>query len=204
MKSKKSTDDLIDQLTHEPAPKSVWPAFPLIPLAITLVSGVLVDSWAGMLSWDWSSLTVASLMMMIAGVLFASLGLWLCLGLLSPLKRFDWRSFSLVGFSAVVMFAAVFQLPKSSLGQMLSCYGLIIFIAVPCLFSSIWLLRRGATLAPVAVGIGAGLFSGGLAGLLFLLHCPYLADGSGIQAEMAAISTLAFAGALSGKRLFRW
>ncbi|MGD9713597.1 MAG: NrsF family protein [Thermomicrobiales bacterium] len=204
MKSKKSTDDLIDQLTHEPAPKSVWPAFPLIPLAITLVSGVLVDSLAGMFPWDWSSLTSASLMMMIAGLLFAALGLWLCLGLLSPLKRIDWRSFSLVGFSAVVMFAAASQLPKSGLVQMLSCYGLIILIAVPCLFSSIWLLQRGATLAPVVVGIGAGLFSGGLAGLLFLLHCPYLADGSGIHAEMAAISTLAVVGAASGWRLLKW
>lgn len=204
MKSEKSTDDLIDQLTREPAPKSLWPAFPLIPLALTLVAGVLIDSLAGMLRWDFSSLTAASLMMMVAGGLSAALGLWLCLGLLSPLQRFDWRSFSLVCFSVVVMFATASQLPKGSLIQMLSCYGLIILISVPGLISSILLLQRGATRAPVAVGIGAGFFSGGLAGLLFLLHCPNLADGSGIHAEMAAISTLAFAGALSGKRLFRW
>jgi hypothetical protein len=169
-----------------------------------MVAGVLIDSLAGMLPWDWSSLTSASLMMMIVGGLFAALGLWLCLGFLSPLQRFDWRSFSLVGFSAVVMFATALQLPGSSFVEILSCYELIILISVPGLISSILLLKRGATRAPVAVGIGAGFFSGGLAGLLFLLHCPYLADGSGIHAEMAAISTLAFAGALSGKWLLRW
>lgn len=96
------------------------------------------------------------------------------------------------------------EAPSVSLPEMLTCYVLTLVIAAPGVASSIWLLRRGAIRAPAMLGFGAGVFSGGLAGFLFLFHCPYVQNGSGINAEMAAVATAGVVGALLGRNVLVW
>lgn len=204
MSSHRSTDELVARLAGNPPPRSLWPSFPVVPLIVCLAFGLLVDVTVGLEQREWSALTSASLTMALVALVAALFGLVLCLDLVSPTGNLGRLMAAVSACFAVLAVAALARAQGPGIEQGLACYWLIIAMASPGLLASLWLLRRGASLHPALVGAGAGMFSSGVASFLFLLDCPGLPDGSGIHAEIAAMSSVSLIGAFMGRRLLEW
>ncbi len=201
MSSQKSTDELITRLALRPATRSLWPAFPVVPLIVCLTFGLFVVVAAGLYQWEWSALTNASLTMALIIALF---GLTLCLEFASPTGSLDPFMGTVAAFVLVFSIGGLAQVPGLGRDQIVACYWLIVVMASPGLLMVLWLLRRGASLHPAMVGAGAGMFSSGIASLLFLLHCAVVPDGSGFHPEVAAMATASLIGAFVGMRVLKW
>lgn len=204
MSSEKSTNEMIARLSLIPPTRRVWPIFPLIPLIIGLSFGICVDLLAGIHKWEWASLTNTSLTMAFIAIVTALLGLALCLEFVSPTADIDIFIGMLGGFFALFIAGSLASAPYPKIEQVLACYVLIVVMSSPSFLITLWILRRGASMYPALVGIGAGMFSSGLAGFLFLLHCPMVPDGSGIYPEIAAMSTVSYIGSYFGRKVFKW
>lgn len=204
MSSRKSTDELIADLVRKPEPRRLWPSFPLVPLTVCLIFGVLVDAAAGFHQWEWSALTTGSLTMALVALVTALFGLVLCLEFVSPIGNLDLLVGAVATLFAALAVGGLSQEPALGMGQILACYWFIVVMASPGLLTALWLLRQGASLHPALVGAGAGMLSSGVASFLFLLHCPVVPDGSGIHSEIAAIATVGSIGAVLGRRLLKW
>jgi len=132
------------------------------------------------------------------------IGTWLGLRLASPAAHINLVAKG-IGFAAsLVTVAAILRAPKSGLGQFIECFFVILFMALPALFVTLRLFSRGATLHPSVHGGAAGLFAGGLANIIFLLHCPDLVIGSGLHAQLSALLVLVIFGASLGPKFLRW
>ena len=86
----------------------------------------------------------------------------------------------------------------------LLCLASIPLLALPVLFATLAVLRRGAPLRPAITGAVAGLFAGGLGAALYAAHCI---DNSPLFVAAwysLAITSVAIAGALAAQRLLRW
>ena len=87
---------------------------------------------------------------------------------------------------------------------MIPCLVTIPTLAALPLATLLWLLRRGAPLAPTRTGLLAGLAAGGLAASLYSLHCTEDSPLFWALWYSTAICTTGAIGALAGRRLLRW
>jgi hypothetical protein len=132
------------------------------------------------------------------------IGIWLGLLFASPAAHINLVTKG-IGFAAsLVTVAAILRAPLPSLAQFLECFVVILFMALPALFVTLRLLARGATLHAFVLGGAAGLFAGGLANIIFLLHCPDLFTGAGLHAQLSALLVLVILGASLGPKFLRW
>lgn len=84
------------------------------------------------------------------------------------------------------------------------CVALIPALALPPLAAFLWVLRRGAPMAPRLAGMAAGLAAGACAAAVYSLHCfedSPLFFGTWYT---AGIALSALAGRAAGARLLRW
>lgn len=149
-------------------------------------------------------MTFESRQMVLIALSAIAIGLWLCLLLAAPDAKIGHFS----GAAPVALAGTVISsMPcdtAASLAQFTECLVFTLIMALPTLAISLVLLRRGATLHPIAQGAAAGLFSAGLAGLIFQLHCPDLLTGAGLPAEIAALILLTIFGGFLGCRTLAW
>lgn len=204
MKSRRPTEELIERLVREPLPRRLVPAFPIVPIVVGTVFGGAAVYAIGAHIPGLSQMTFESRQMVLIALSAIATGLWLCLMLAAPDAKIGHFS----GAAPVALAGTVISSMPSdaavSFAQFTECLVFTLIMALPTLAVSLFLLRRGATLHPIAQGAAAGLFSAGLAGLIFQLHCPDLLTGAGLHAEIAALILLAAAGGLLGQRTLAW
>jgi hypothetical protein len=87
---------------------------------------------------------------------------------------------------------------------MIPCLVSIPTLAALPLATLLWLLRRGAPLAPTRTGLLAGLAAGGLAATIYSLHCTEDSPLFWAMWYSTAICITGGIGALAGWRLLRW
>lgn len=87
---------------------------------------------------------------------------------------------------------------------MIPCLVSIPTLAALPLATLLWLLRRGAPLAPTRTGLLAGLAAGGLAATFYSLHCTEDSPLFWALWYSTAICATGAIGALAGWRLLRW
>nr|WP_281432990.1 DUF1109 domain-containing protein [Microvirga terrestris] len=86
----------------------------------------------------------------------------------------------------------------------LGCFLLVSGLSVPILIAALGVLRQGAPVEPGLQGAMAGLLSGGVTSMLYVLHCPepsllYIAAW-----HVPAVLVVSFIGAKLGGRWLRW
>ncbi|BBK30351.1 hypothetical protein EDC65_2203 [Stella humosa] len=84
------------------------------------------------------------------------------------------------------------------------CLVAIPLLALAPLAAMLAVLRRGAPMAPMRLGMAAGLAAGALAAAFYAVHCP---DDSPLFVATwygTAIAVTTAAGGLAGRRLLRW
>jgi hypothetical protein len=84
------------------------------------------------------------------------------------------------------------------------CSASIAALSLPLLAALLWMLRGMAPTRPALAGASAGLMAGGLAGLVYSLHCTETAYAFVAVWYVAGIAVMAGIGALLGSRLLRW
>jgi hypothetical protein len=87
---------------------------------------------------------------------------------------------------------------------MIPCLVTIPLTAALPLGALLWLLRRGAPLAPWLTGLAAGLTAGGFAAALYSLYCTEDSPLFWALWYSTAIGITATVGAVLGHRLLRW
>lgn len=204
MSTPESTEELVSLLAKQPPPAHLSPAFPVLPLFVCLVSGLFVRFTLGDSHWAWGGLSSVSQLMVLKGIVEALIGLWLCLVLASPTGTVGWQFIIGASFVLFVAESTAIQAQSVSMGQFIACYALIVVVAVPSLVTSIWVLRRGATLFPAILGSVAGIFTGGSTSVVLLPNLSVIPNGSGNHPQVAAMATLGLIGAFAGKKLLKW
>lgn len=114
MEPESSTDDLITRLSRGPGPKPVWLTYPVVPLVLLIVGGLVINSFAGMHFITAAMLSRAGIAMATAYLIFATLGLWICLGLLSPVERIGKRWGLLIAVMGLVSGAWIWRHHRSA------------------------------------------------------------------------------------------
>jgi hypothetical protein len=84
------------------------------------------------------------------------------------------------------------------------CSVSIAALSIPLLAALLWMLRGMAPTRPALAGASAGLMAGGLACLVYSLHCPETAYAFLAVWYAAGMALMASIGALIGARLLRW
>jgi hypothetical protein len=84
------------------------------------------------------------------------------------------------------------------------CSASIVALSVPLLAALLWMLRGMAPTRPALAGASAGLMAGGLACLVYSLHCPETAYAFLAVWYVAGMALMASIGAAIGARLLRW
>jgi hypothetical protein len=84
------------------------------------------------------------------------------------------------------------------------CSASIAALSLPLLAALLWMLRGMAPTRPALAGASAGLMAGGLACLVYSLHCPETAYAFLAVWYVAGMALMASIGAALGARLLRW
>jgi hypothetical protein len=84
------------------------------------------------------------------------------------------------------------------------CSASIAALSLPLLAALLWMLRGMAPTRPALAGASAGLMAGGLACLVYSLHCPETAYAFLAVWYVAGMLGMAGVGAALGTRLLRW
>ncbi|WP_310610391.1 DUF1109 domain-containing protein [Limnohabitans sp.] len=84
------------------------------------------------------------------------------------------------------------------------CSASIVALSLPLLAALLWMLRGMAPTRPALAGASAGLMAGGLAGLVYSLHCPETAYAFLAVWYVVGMALMASIGAALGARLLRW
>ena len=84
------------------------------------------------------------------------------------------------------------------------CSASIAALSLPLLAALLWMLRDMAPTRPALAGASAGLMAGGLACLVYSLHCPETAYAFLAVWYVAGMLGMAGVGAALGTRLLRW
>ena len=95
-------------------------------------------------------------------------------------------------------------MPRSLGSSAAVCLGSITVISGPALAAVLFLLRAGASPAPMASGALAGLGVAGAATAIYALHCHEDAPLFFILWYGLGIGLVTAAGALAGRRMLRW
>jgi hypothetical protein len=85
-----------------------------------------------------------------------------------------------------------------------TCSASIAALSLPLLAALLWMLRGMAPTRPALAGASAGLMAGGLAGLVYSLHCPETAYAFLAVWYVASMGFMVGLGALLGIRMLRW
>lgn len=204
MKSRRPTEELIERLVREPLPRRLVPAFPIVPIVVGTVFGGAAVYAIGAHIPGLSQMTFESRQMVLIALSAIATGLWLSLFLAAPDAKIGQLSNAAPVALAGIVISSMPGDTAASFAQFIECLVFTLIMALPTLAVSLVLLRRGATLHPIAQGAAAGLFSAGLAGLIFQLHCPDLLTGAGLHAEIAALILLTIFGGFLGCRTLAW
>ncbi|WP_378946707.1 NrsF family protein [Paracoccus sp. R86501] len=94
--------------------------------------------------------------------------------------------------------------PRSLGNSAMVCLGSIAVISGPALVAVLYLLRAGASSAPMISGALAGLGVAGAATAIYALHCNEDAPLFFIMWYGLGIGLVTAAGAMAGRRLLRW
>lgn len=204
MDKRRRTEDLISRLASGPPPPRFWPAFPVMAALLGVVYGTTVVLIIGIQPVTFELLLGPGFSMTLLSATALLVGIWLGLLLASPTAHINLVAKG-IGFAAsLATISAILRAPLPSLAQFLECFLVILFMALPALIVTFRLLARGATLHPSVLGGAAGLFAGGLANIIFLLHCPDLFTGAGLHAQLSALLVLAPWGTSLGPKFLRW
>ena len=85
-----------------------------------------------------------------------------------------------------------------------SCSRRILMLSLPMLALGLWILRGMAPTRPALAGFAMGLFSGGVAGTVYGLHCPeHTFTFVALWYSLGVLATAAL-GALVGRWALRW
>lgn len=85
-----------------------------------------------------------------------------------------------------------------------ACLMIVPAMGLPALAAALYVLRDGASVAPVRSGALAGLAAGGLAAATYALHCDEDAPQFFLTWYSLGIAVLVLLGASVGSRLLRW
>lgn len=204
MDKRRRTEDLISRLASGPPPPRFWPTFPFTAGLLGVIYGMTVVLIIGIQPVTFEVLLGPGFSMTLLSATVLLIGIWLGLLLASPAAHINVVTKG-IGFTAsLITVAAILRAPMPGLGQFIECFFVVQFMALPALFVTLRLLARGATLHPSVLGGAAGLFAGGLANIIFLLHCPDLLTGAGLHAQLSALLVLVILGALLGPKFLRW
>ena len=210
-----NTDDLITALAADTSRlRRVWPdllaaslgAVALAGAAYLWIAGVRPDLPAALLAqptiWKW-----------LLPAVIAGAGLPLARRLSSPEGRPGRLPVLFLVAAGVAVWlwgARLAGLPQAEWagalqGQtLLICLASILGIGLPGLLAALVLLRRGATTRPALTGLSAGLACGGIATLIYALHCTEDDPLFFVTWYGGAICLLGLAGAALGARVLRW
>lgn len=209
------TDDLIRALASDTHPRSIRPARLLafvLPLAVAIAVAVFLLAIGPREDLVAALQTVRfDFKLVVAAILAAS-----ALAMVARIARpdADWsRGIVLVIAPAILLAGVALELvmlepgrwaPAAMGTNALVCLTFIPLIGLGPLALFVVFLRNGATVKPVLAGALAGLAAGGLAAVLYALHCT---DDSPLFVAIwysIAIAILAALGAVAGRLAVRW
>lgn len=146
----------------------------------------------------------------LAGSLMLVAG-WLCLRLSRPGGAVRlWPLAGIAAASLTALFWAGYTTPTEGWGMaIIGKTAVNCLISIPCLSLvpvavTFVALRRGATTAPALAGAVAGLCGGGLAAMVYALHCTEVSPLFYVTWYGLAIAVVTLAASLVGARLLRW
>lgn len=89
-------------------------------------------------------------------------------------------------------------------GSPLACLLCVTALSLPILAAALLALRDGAPAHPRQCGAAAGLLSGGIAVILYTLHCPEDSLLFIASWHVLAVSAVTLCGAFAAERILRW
>lgn len=209
------TEDLIRALAADADRHSAEPGRMMgmvLPLAVVLAGAVFIGALGPRADIAAAFETVRFDFKLVVVAMLAASALVLLLRVARP--DADWRNGILLALAPVTLLAGValelVMLPGADWAaaatgvNALVCLTFIPLIGLGPLALFIGFLRKGAPVRPVLAGAIAGVAAGGLAALLYALHCT---DDSPLFVAIwytIAIAILAGLGALAGRLAVRW
>jgi hypothetical protein len=212
------TEDLINALAEDHAARP-WPGslrqtffvavalgLVIAAIAFALVLGVRPDISIALRTWRFDFKLVMT-------VTLALTSAWLVWRLSRP--AIDPRPAELAMAIAplLVLGAVTYELwsipkpewlPRAIGSNSVACLLSISFLSLAPLGGAFYALRQGAPLRPGFAGAAAGLLASALAAMLYALHCPDDSPLFGAVWYTAAITVVAAAGMIAGRRFLRW
>lgn len=201
----RETNELIDRLARDRRPpRGVWPAYPILPMAVTLALALLAPH---ILMGNACRTFAPSLMDLpewVPGAIIALLGASLALRLASPAEGGMGEVAVVLVGSAVTSAIWPWDADAMTWEAFRNALGLNFAVGTPGLVLSLILLRRGASLHRFPAGLGAGLAMGGVGMAALVLLCDGLAMPDRLAAAWVAAWSLGIVGGLAGLHVLRW
>ncbi len=177
-----------------------------------MASAVLAIASAGLIPWALFATQVPWTKLAYCGALTAAAGL-LTARLSRPAAAWKPARAMLLGVCGVMLAigcAALWQTPAGARGAALlgrswwACPLAVLALALPALVAVSWAVKGLAPTRPAATGLASGAFAGALSACGYSLVCPEASPAFVAVWYTLGIALTAAAGALIGRRLFRW